>query len=99
MKYACSAQHRAEYPIWLMCRVLVVSRAGFYAWLHRASSSRARTDARLRVAIQGIHAESRRSYGSPRIHRERRAQGQRHGRQRIARLRRGEGLRAKRRRR
>jgi len=79
-----------------MCRVLVVSRAGFYAWLERAPSQRAHTDARLRVAIRAIHAESRRSYGSPRIHRELRAQGQCHGRKRIARLMRVEGLRAKR---
>jgi transposase InsO family protein len=80
----------------MMCRVLVVSRAGFYAWLDRPPSPQAQVDARLRVAIRAIHAESRRSYGSPRIHRELRAQGQRHGRKRIARLMRVEGLRAKR---
>jgi transposase InsO family protein len=96
VKYACIAQHRAEYPIALMCRVLVVSRAGFYAWLERGPSDRVQADARLRVAIRVIHAESRRSYGSPRIHRELRAQGQRHGRKRIARLMQREGLRAKR---
>ncbi len=96
MKYACIAQHRAEYAVSLMCRVLVVSRAGFYAWLQRAPSPRAQADARLRIGIRAIHAESRRSYGSPRIHRELRAQGQRHGRKRIARLMRLEGLRAKR---
>ena len=96
MRYACIAAHRAEYPVRLMCRVLVVSRAGFYAWLDRTPSRRAHTDARLRVAIRAIHAESRRTYGSPRIHRELRAQGQRHGRKRIARLMRHEGLRAKR---
>jgi len=96
VRYACIAAHRAEYPVRLMCRVLVVSRGGFYAWLDRAPSRRAHTDARLRVAIRAIHAESRRTYGSPRIHRELRAQGQRHGRKRIARLMRHEGLRAKR---
>ena len=96
MKYACIAQHRAEYPIALMCRVLVVSRAGFYAWLERGPSTRVQADARLRIAIRVIHAESRRSYGSPRIHRELRAQGRWHGRKRIARLMRLEGLRAKR---
>jgi putative transposase len=96
VRYACIAAHRAEYPVRLMCRVLVVSRAGFYAWLDRAPSRRIETDARLRVAIRAIHVESRRSYGSPRIHRELRAQGQRHSRKRIARLMRVEGLRAKR---
>lgn len=96
MRYACIAQHRAEYPVTLMCRVLAVSRPGFYAWLERAPSARAETDVRLRVAIRAIHAESQRSDASPRIHRELRAQGQRHGRKRIARLMRCEGLRAKR---
>jgi putative transposase len=96
VRYACIAQHRAEYPITLMCRVLAVSRPGFYAWLERPVSRRAQTETRLRVTIRAIHAESQRSYGSPRIHRELRAQGQRHGRKRIARLMRLEGLRAKR---
>jgi putative transposase len=96
VKYACIAQHRAAYPITLMCRVLAVSRAGFYAWRQRSPSPRARTDAGLRLAIRVIHAESRRAYGSPRIHRELRAQGRRHGRKRIARLMRLEGLQAKR---
>ncbi len=96
MRYACIAQHRAEYPVRMMCRVLVVARAGCYAWLDRPPSPQAQVDARRRVAIRAIHAERRRSYGSPRIHRELRAQGQRHGRKRIARLLRGEGLRAKR---
>src|SRR6266508_4672750 len=80
----------------MMWRGVAVSRAGFYACLDRAPSPRAQGDVRLRVAIRAIHAESRRSYGSPRIHRELRAQGQRHGRKRIARLMRVEGLRAKR---
>lgn len=96
MKYAGIVQHRAEYAVTLMCRVLVVSRAGFSAWLQRAPSPRAHAAARLRIGIRRIHAESRRSYGSPRIHRELRAQGQRHGRQRIARLMRLDGWRAKR---
>jgi transposase InsO family protein len=96
VKYACIAQHRAAYAVTLMCRVLAVSRAGFYAWRHRSPSARARTDVGLRIAIRAIHAESRRAYGSPRIHRELRAQGRRHGRKRIARLMRQEGLQAKR---
>ena len=96
MRYACIVQHRAEYPVALMCRVLAVSRTGFYAWLARPLSRRGQIETRLRVAIRAIHAESQRSYGSPRIHRELRAQGQRHGRKRIARLMQLEGLRAKR---
>jgi putative transposase len=96
VKYACLAQHRAEYPVRMMCRVRAVSRAGCYAWLDRAPSRRAQGDVRLRVAIRPSHAESRLSYGRPRIHRERRAQGQCPGRKRIARLMQLEGRRAKR---
>jgi putative transposase len=99
VKYACIARSRDSVPITLMCRVLEVSRAGFYAWLERPPSARATTDARLRVAIRAIHAESHRSYGSPRVHRELRAQAVRCGRKRVVRLMQAEGLRAKRRRR
>jgi putative transposase len=96
VKYACIAQHRDEFPLTLMCRVLHVSRAGFYAWLRRPPSARATWDQRLRVAIRAIHAESQRSYGSPRVHRELRAQQLRCSRKRVVRLMRAEGLRAKR---
>jgi len=82
-----------------MCRVLGVSRAGFYAWLERPPSAHATTDARLRVAIRAIHAESQRSYGSPRVHRELRAQDVRCGRKRVVRLMQADGLRARRHRR
>jgi transposase InsO family protein len=96
VKYACIAQHRDEFALTLMCRVLQVSRAGFYAWLRRPPSARARLDQRLRVAIRAIHAESQRSYGSPRVHRELRAHELRCSRKRVVRLMRAEGLRAKR---
>ncbi|MEO6057903.1 MAG: IS3 family transposase [Gemmatimonadales bacterium] len=96
VKYACIARHRDEFTVALMCRVLRVSRAGFYAWLERPPSARATTDGRLRVAIRAIHAASQRSYGSPRVHRELRAQAVRCGRKRIVRLMQAEGLRAKR---
>jgi putative transposase len=99
VKYACIARSRDSVPVTLMCRVLGVSRAGFYAWLERPPSARATTDARLRVAIRAIHAESQRSYGSPRVHRELRAQDVRCGRKRVIRLMQAEGLRTKRRRR
>jgi putative transposase len=99
VKYACIAHHRDEFAVALMCRVLGVSRAGFYAWLGRPPSARARLDRRLRVAIRAIHAASRGSYGSPRVHRELRAHELRCSRKRVVRLMRAEGLRAKRRRR
>ena len=58
-----------HYPIGLMCRVLEVSRSGLYAWRRRPRPSpRARRDAELRGQIHEIHAESRGTYGSPRVH-------------------------------
>jgi putative transposase len=96
VKYACIAQHRDVFPLTLMCRVLAVSRAGFYAWTRRGPSRWAQTDARLRVAIRAIHAASQRRYGRPRIHRELRAQGTCVSAKRVGRLLRSEGLQGKR---
>jgi putative transposase len=96
VRYAAIARYRDGFPVTLMCRVLGVSRPGFYAWCRRPPSGRARADAHLRVAIRAIYAESQRAYGSPRIHRELRAQATRCSRKRIVRLMQAEGLRAKR---
>jgi putative transposase len=95
VKYACIRVHRQEFPVVLMCRVLEVSRSGFYAAERRAPSSRAAENQSLRMIIGAIHETSRGTYGSPRIHRELRATGRACGRNRIARLMRESGLRAK----
>ena len=95
MKYACIRVHRQEFPVVLMCRVLEVSRSGFYAAERRAPSPRAAQNQSLRMIIGAIHETSRGTYGSPRIHRELLATGQPCGRNRIARLMRESGLRAK----
>ena len=79
-------------PVALSCRVLGVSRAGYYAWRERPPSARARADAELTEAIHRLHGESRGVYGSPRIHAELHAGGVRCGRKRVARLMRREGL-------
>lgn len=79
-----------------MCRALGVSRSGYYAWRKRGRSARAEADARLRVDIRAAHERGRRTYGSPRVHRELRAAGIRCGKKRIERLMREDGLRARR---
>ncbi len=86
------AAERATYPISLMCRLLGVSRSGFHAWLRRWPSKRWLQDVRLLEPIHEIHAESRSSYGAPRIHAELRARGVRVGRKRVERLMRRHGL-------
>jgi putative transposase len=69
-----------------MCRVLGVSRAGFYAWERRAPCDRALSDAWLTHEIRRIHAASRGLYGSPRIHAELCERGVRVGCKRVERL-------------
>ncbi len=92
MKYACIARYRGEFPVRLMCRVLAVSPAGFYAAQRRARSVRALRDQALRLKVREAHTRSRRRYGAPRVHAELQAQGERVGRKRIARLMREDGL-------
>src|SRR5205823_5848653 len=72
---------------------------GFYAWRERPKSPRAEADESLLEEIRYAHAASRRSYGSPRVHAELRAQGLRVARKRIARLMHGAQLFARRKRR
>jgi len=57
-----------NYPIELICRVLEVSRSGYYAWLKRPESSRDQRRQELAVAIRQAHVEHRSVYGSPRVH-------------------------------
>jgi transposase InsO family protein len=78
-----------------MCRMLAVSRAGFYAWRRRPAAARTREDQVLAVAVAAIYAEHHGRYGSPRVRMELRDRGQRSGRKRIARLMRLQGLRAR----
>ena len=51
--------NQAVYPVATMCRVLGVSTSGFYAWLDRAPSVRAQSDAQLLEHIRDIHKRSR----------------------------------------
>jgi transposase InsO family protein len=82
-----------------MCRVLQVSRSGYYAWSKRPPALRTLQDQTLALEVAAIHAESRGRYGSPRVHAELRERGQRTARKRVARLMRAAGLCARERRR
>lgn len=99
MRFSFIATEKAWYPVALMCRVLQVSRSGYYAWRTRPAAARRRQDQRLALAVAAIHAESRGRYGSPRVHAELHQRGQRIARKRVARLMRTAGLRARARRR
>lgn len=77
-----------------MCRQAGVSRSGYYASRTRPESQRARETRCLLVEIRAIHEESRRTYGSPRVHAELRYRGIRCGVNRVARLMQAAGIRA-----
>lgn len=79
----------------LMCKTLEVSRSGFYGWLGRDESDRAREDRRLTALILGIFGESRGTYGVPRVHRTLLKRHVHCGRKRVARLMKRAGLRSK----
>jgi transposase InsO family protein len=76
-----------------MCRVLAVSRSGFYTAQRRAPSAHAQADQQLRLVIRTAHAESAQRYGAPMIHAALRDQDIRCGRKRVARLMKADGLR------
>ena len=86
--------HQAEFKVTTMCRVLSVSRSGYYAWLRRKPSKRQRANDRLTAEIRAIHKDSRGTYGAPRVHAELvLGQRRRVGHNRVARLMRLAGLR------
>ena len=95
MRFVFIRAHARIWHITTMCRVLEVSRAGYYAWRARPLCERVRADRRLGARIRAIHAAVRGRYGSPRVHQELRALGMPCGKHRVARLMRAEGLRAK----
>jgi putative transposase len=81
------------YPVGVMCRLLTVSKSGFYAWQERPMSSHARRDVELSALIHEVHERSHHTYGAPRIHVElRETYGMRIGRKRVARLMRQAGF-------
>jgi putative transposase len=85
---------RDQYSILALCRELEVSTSGYYDWSQRQSSPgpRALENQLLATRITELHAQSRQTYGSPRIVMELRKSGARHGRNRVARLMKQEGL-------
>lgn len=97
MNYEFVTEHRAEYPVERMCRVLGVSVSGYYAWRQRRPSARQQSDEYLLTQVRSVHAASRGLYGSPRVHAALRQQGTVCSRKRVARLMRQANLRSRRR--
>lgn len=84
---------KANYPIAMMCRILEVSRSGFYASRSRQRpTARESADADLADHIARISAESRGIYGRPRIHEQLRRDGVTVGKTRVGRLMKANGI-------
>ena len=99
-RYQFIVSERAHYSVRLLCRALDVSPSGFYDWLSRSPSDHEVTDGALTSLIRHIFTQSKRRYGSPRVHAElREVHGIRVSRKRVERLMREAGLAARRRRR
>ncbi len=86
MKFEFIDAEKAHFPVDFMCQQLGVSRSGYYAWKERPESERDKADRDLAEVVTRIHRDSRGTYGSPRVHAELRARGQRVSRKRVARL-------------
>ncbi|MCL4286172.1 MAG: IS3 family transposase [Thermoleophilia bacterium] len=80
------AAEKANHSVSMLCRVLDISRSGYYAAQRRPASRRAVEDARLGKLIAAEHKASRGTYGSPRIHTQLTRAGERVGKKRVARL-------------
>ncbi|MHC4374083.1 MAG: IS3 family transposase [Planctomycetota bacterium] len=86
VKYRFINDHRHEYPVARMCRMLQAPRSGYYKWLHKPLSDRAIDDQRLLGMIRASYTASGGVYGSPRIFLDLREVGETCGRNRVARL-------------
>jgi putative transposase len=96
VKYGFICQRREQFSITAMCCPLEVSLSGYYRWRSRAKSKRAQDNERLLSRIEAIHKQSRSQYGSPKVHRRLRQQGEHCNHKRVERLMREKGIRARR---
>jgi transposase InsO family protein len=95
VKFTFIAARKAEHAVSILCRCLDVTRSGYYAWLRRPASKHAAMDGRLRVLVRASFDESRRRYGSPRVHADLADLDVHVSRKRVARVMREEGLKAR----
>ena len=86
-----------RHPIVELCRAFGVSRSGYHRWREARPTARAREDARLIVELKAVHAQSRQTYGRPRLLAALRQRGERLSGKRVTRLMRESGLRGVRR--
>lgn len=96
MRYGFIREHTSSFRVTTLCRVLSVSRSGYYAWRTRVPSARVSANAGLLTHIREIHARSRENYGAVKTWEALLDAGEECGRHRVARLRQRHGIQAKR---
>ena len=94
VKYAFIKAHRREFDTAVMCRLLDVSRSGFYEWLRKPLSDRALEDQRLLGLIRAAYTASHSVYGAPRIFLDLREAGETCSKHRVARIMRANNMKA-----
>ena len=99
MRFTFIEAEKVRFPVRVLCRVLAVTRSGYYAWRTRPPCARATADAHLTIQLRVAHAESRQTYGRLRLQRALRTRGMRVGDKRVRRLMRAAALVARGRRR
>ena len=92
MKFAMIHAEKAFFPVAALCRLLGVTRQGYYTFAKRQTGARVEQEMALCARIRGVHAESQERYGSPRVLRELRRQGVTISKRRVERAMRGMGL-------
>jgi putative transposase len=95
MKYEFIHRYRSAFRVEKMCRVLQVSRSGYYSWIDRPESKRSEENRRLLTAIKYIHKESKSIYGSPRITQALPARAMKASQNRVARMMAKNGIKSK----
>lgn len=95
MKYRFIEGQRTQYSVSALCRVLDVSRSGYYDWRIRKPSVSERRRRSLLTRIVSIYQANRQVYGSPRIHKELRESGEQVSENTVARLMRANGIQSK----
>lgn len=95
MKFSFIKDHQKQFPVADLCRVLEVSRSGFYRWAGQPVGRRQRRRAELGAQITRVHEANRGVYGSPRVCVALREQGHRVCRNTVAKVMKSLGIKAR----
>jgi putative transposase len=96
VKFGFIKEHKKEFSIRAMCRVLEVSVSGYYQWYKGLKSKRQQENEQLLRKIESIHQQSRKQYGSAKVYRQLRQDGEVYNHKRVEHLMRENQLKAKR---